>query len=79
MNLTIKLLFLSLAIIPVFGADGISTVVALSDADLNELLQIVFSQLSGSTLISITLLESLGLNTPSVISLLQKIGYTILF
>ena len=56
-----------------------STVVYLSDAELNELLQIVFSQLEGSTLISITLLESLGLNTASVISLLQSIGYTILW
>jgi hypothetical protein len=56
-----------------------STVISLSDAELNELLQFLFSQLNGSTLISITLLESLGLNTASVISLLQNLGYTILW
>jgi hypothetical protein len=56
-----------------------STVVHLTDADLNQLLQFLFNQLAGSTFIPITLLESLGLNTASVISLLQSIGYTILY
>jgi hypothetical protein len=73
-----SLLFLSLSILPLF-AIGTETVVTLTDAELQELLQFVFNQLNGSTLISITLLESLGLNTASVISLLQNIGYTILW
>jgi hypothetical protein len=60
-------------------AQGSSTVVSLSDADLQQLLQFVFSQLNGSTLISITLLESVGCNTASVIQLLENLGYTILW
>jgi hypothetical protein len=71
-------IILSLSILPLF-TNAAETVVMLSDVELQELLQIVFNQLNGSTLISITLLESLGLNTASVISLLQKIGYTILW
>jgi hypothetical protein len=58
---------------------GSSTVVPLCDADLQQLLQFVFSQVNGSTLIPITLLEGLGLNTASVITLLQNLGYTILW
>jgi hypothetical protein len=67
-------------ILTVIGlAKSTTTVVVLSDVELNELLQIVFSQLQGSTLIPITLLQGLGLDTTSVISLLQSIGYTILW
>lgn len=72
------LFILSLSIIPLY-TNAVETVVTLSDVELQELLQYLFNQLNGSTLISITLLESLGLNTASVISLLQKIGYTILW
>jgi len=71
-------IILSLSLLPLF-TNAAETVVMLSDVELQELLQIVFNQLNGSTLISITLLESLGLNTASVISLLQQIGYTILW
>jgi len=70
-------LIFSLAIMPLF-INAAETVVLLNDFELLELLQVVFNQLNGSTLISITLLESLGLDTASVISLLQKLGYTIL-
>jgi hypothetical protein len=72
------LIILSLSILPLY-ANGVETVVILNDVELQELLKIVFDQLNGSTLISITLLESLGLNTASVVSLLQSIGYTILW
>ena len=58
---------------------GSSTVVSLCDADLQQLIQIVISQLHGSTNIPILLLEELGLNTASVITLLQSLGYTILW
>ena len=58
---------------------GSSTVVSLCDADLQQLIQIVLSQLNGSTNIPILLLEELGLNTASVITLLQSLGYTILW
>lgn len=56
-----------------------STVVVLNDIELIPLLQIVFDQLNGSTVIPYTLLESLGLNTPSIISYLINIGYSILY
>jgi len=72
------LFVLSLSILPLY-INAVETVVTLSDVELQELLQYLFNQLNGSTLISITTLESLGLNTASVISLLQKIGYTILW
>jgi hypothetical protein len=65
--------------IPLLTNAAHSTVVSVSDAELNGLLQLVFNQLAGSNLIPIALLESLGLNTASVISLLQNIGYIILF
>jgi len=78
MKMVSSLVILSLSIIPLF-VNATGTVVILSDAELLELLQVVFNQLNGSTLISITLLQSLGLNTASVIDLLQKIGYTILW
>jgi len=78
-SLITNLLILSLGFMPVFTDAAHSTVVALTDAELRELLQIVFHQLGGSTIIPITLLESLGLNTVSVISLLQSIGYSILY
>jgi hypothetical protein len=71
-------IILSLSVWPLL-TNAVETVVALTDAELLELLQIVFNQLRGSTLVSITLLESLGLSTDSVIDLLQKLGYTILW
>jgi len=71
-------LLLSISILPLF-TNAVETVVILNDNELLELLQVVFNQLQGSTLININLLESLGLNTSSVISLLQKLGYTILW
>jgi CRP-like cAMP-binding protein len=74
-----SLLILSIGLLPILtnATYSTSTVVALTDSELNELLQIVFNQLAGSTLIPMTLLESLGLNTASVISLLQSLGYTL--
>jgi hypothetical protein len=74
-----SLLILSFGLLPIFTYAAHSTIVPLTDIELNQLLQYLFSQLNGSTIISITLLESLGLNTTSVISLLQSIGYTILY
>lgn len=64
---------------PMFTYAAQSTVVYLSDAELQLVLQFLFSQLNGSTLISITLLQSLGLDTTSVMALLQSLGYTILY
>jgi hypothetical protein len=72
------LLILSISFMPIFTIATHSTVVLLTDIELNQLLQIVFNSIGGSTLIPITLLESLGLNTLSVIIHLQSIGYTIL-
>jgi hypothetical protein len=73
-----SLLILSIGFMPIFTIATHSTVVSLTDVELNELLQIVFDSIAGSTLIPISLLESLGLNTLSVITFLQSLGYTIL-
>jgi hypothetical protein len=64
---------------PIFANAAHSTVVRLTDVELNELLQIVFFQLNGSSIIPISLLKSLGLDTASVISYLQLLGYTLLW
>ena len=54
-----------------------STVVELSDEELNELLEIVFREIGDSNEISAALLQSLGLYTSSVISYLEALGYII--
>lgn len=55
-----------------------SSIVELTDAELNELLQIVFAEIGNSNLISVDLLQSLGLYTDTVVSLLTSLGYIIL-
>ncbi len=70
---------LLLSLFPLFTIATHSTTVALTDVELNELLQIVYTTIGGSNLIPINLLIELGLNTVSVITLLQNLGYTILF
>lgn len=55
-----------------------STEVSLSDADLNELLQVVFDQIGDSNEISAALLDSLGLYTPTVVEYLTQLGYIII-
>jgi hypothetical protein len=57
--------------------DGPTTEVELTDAELQELLQIVFAEIGDSNVISVELLQSLGLYTDTVVSLLQAIGYII--
>jgi hypothetical protein len=88
-NKNLRLLKLSLssigAVVPYGNAntndnfvyEGATTVVELSDAELNELLQIVFAEIGNSTSISVELLKSLGLYTPTVISYLESLGYII--
>jgi len=59
-------------------ANGSSTVVVLTDGDLYPLLQsLVFNQITGSQ-IPYSLLVANGLNTPSVISFLARMGYLVL-
>jgi len=57
--------------------DEVTTVVELTDAELNELLQIVFAEIGNSNLISVQLLQSLGLYTDTVVSVLESLGYII--
>jgi hypothetical protein len=64
------------AIVP-YGNDEATTVVELTDAELNELLQIVFAEIGNSNIIEIQLLQSLGLYTDTVVSLLQALGFII--
>lgn len=54
-----------------------STVVELTDSELNEVLQLVFAQIGSSKEISLALLQSFGLNTASVIQYLEALGYII--
>jgi hypothetical protein len=53
-------------------------VVALSDDDLDSLLEVVFMENGYSNEISMALLHSFGFDTPTVISYLQTLGYIIL-
>jgi hypothetical protein len=92
-NLKLRLLKLSLstggAVVPYGNAvpnnnnnnnndfDGATTEVELNDADLNELLQIVFAEIGNSNIISVELLQSLGLYTNTVVSALEALGYII--
>jgi hypothetical protein len=86
-NKNFRLLKLSLsscgAVVPYGNAntnnnyEGATTMVELSDAELNELLQIVFAEIGNSNLISVELLQSLGLYTNTVVSYLESLGYII--
>jgi hypothetical protein len=60
-----------------YAHDGATTVVELTDAELNQLLQIIFAEIGNSNLISVNLLQSLGLYTDTVVSLLESLGYII--
>jgi hypothetical protein len=55
-----------------------STVVKLTDEDLNSLLEFVFREIGNSNQIPLELLKSLGLHTPTVIIYLQSLGYIVL-
>ena len=70
---------LLLSLFPLITIATHSTAIALTDVELIELLQIVFNTIGSSTFIPINLLIELGLNTLSVITFLQNLGYTILW
>ena len=73
-----KLLILSISFMPIFTIATHSTVVLLTDTELNELLEIVINSLGGTRLIPIAILDSLGLNTFTVLDYLRSLGYIIL-
>jgi hypothetical protein len=54
-----------------------TTVVELTDAELNELLQIVFAEIGNSNIIEVQLLQSLGMYTDTIVTVLQALGYII--
>jgi hypothetical protein len=54
-----------------------STVVGVSTEELNSLLEVVFREIGSSNYISVQLLFSLGLYTPTVIRYLESLGYII--
>jgi hypothetical protein len=60
---------------PLFDAP--TTVVELTDAELNELLQILFAEIGNSHFISIDTLQSLGLYTDTIVFLLTSQGFII--
>jgi len=57
--------------------DKSSTVVPLTDAELDSLLEVVFREIGTSNQISVELLRSLGLYTSTVVNYLQSLGYII--
>jgi hypothetical protein len=54
-----------------------TTVVRVTDEELNSLLEVVFREIGDSNYISVNLLQSLGLYTSTVVSYLQGLGYII--
>jgi hypothetical protein len=72
-----SLIIFSLGIMPIFATH--TTVVTLTDVELNQVLQILIQHLAGSIIVPITLLQELGFNHPSIIYYLQSIGYYILY
>lgn len=60
------------------SSNSTTTLVELSDSELNQLLEIVFREIGNSTDIPMSLLNSLGLYTPTVVLYLQNLGYTII-
>jgi len=60
-----------------FVYEAPTTIVELTDAELNELLQILFQEIGNSQVISVELLQSLGLYSDTVVSLLTNLGYFI--
>jgi hypothetical protein len=55
-----------------------TTVVTVQDSELNEVLEVVFNEIGNSTEIPMSLLNNLGLYTPTVVVYLQNLGYTII-
>ena len=60
-----------------FVYEAPTTIVHLTDAELNELLQILFQEIGNSNLISVELLQAFGLYSDTVVSLLTNLGYLI--
>jgi ubiquinol-cytochrome c reductase cytochrome b subunit len=73
-----KLALIKFSSIGIVSTHVKSTVVALSDDDLDSLLEVVFMENGYSNEISMALLHSFGFDTPTVISYLQTLGYIIL-
>jgi hypothetical protein len=76
-QLTLQKSLIAGAVVP-YGNNEATTVVELTDAELNELLQIVYAEIGNSTTIEVQLLQSLGLYTDTVVSFLQALGFIIL-
>lgn len=55
-----------------------TTVVTLTDEELNELILALISEIGNSNIISVSLLQSFGLYTHSVMAYLESLGYIIL-
>jgi hypothetical protein len=57
--------------------DEPATEVELTDAELNELLQIILAEIGNTNVIDSQLLQSLGMYTDTVIAFLEALGYII--
>ena len=67
-----------LALIRLSATGTVSTTVAVTDEELNSLLEVVFREIGSSNQISVGLLKSFGLYTPTVVAYLKNIGYIII-
>ena len=54
-----------------------TTVVNVTDEELNSLLEVVFNEIGDTNMISVELLQSLGLYTSTVVNYLEQLGYII--
>lgn len=73
-----KLALIRLSSIGTVSTQVRTTVVELSDEELNQLLEVVFREIGSSKEISLALLQSLGLHTQTVLSYLESLGYIII-
>jgi hypothetical protein len=72
-----KLVLIRLSSIGTVSTQVASTVVELSDEELNSLLEVVFREIGSSNEITVSLLYSFGLYTPTVVNYLKHLGYII--
>jgi len=76
-NFKLKLIRLASVGVVSKYVNSCTTTVELSDEDLNSLLEVVYREIGNSKIIGVSLLQSLGLYTPTVVSYLENLGFII--
>jgi hypothetical protein len=70
---------LILGLLPIFTVATPSNLIEITDVEFHALLQLLFDSIGDSMIIPMTLLDSLGLNSESVIYYLMYLGYFIIY